>query len=336
MVTSIIYPQKKGVPIYNPSGKYMVKLYFNGCRRKVIVDDLLPYSWELMCATSTNRNELWVSLIEKAFLKVMGGYDFPGSNSSADLYVLTGWVPERYNIKDPSVSSDKNPEEFFDMILNYFNKGHCLINFGTGSLTEVQEKNLGLVTNHGYACLNLVNYKGRRMVLLKNPWAHFGWKGDFSKEDAVNWTREMKVALNFDPSSVKYVDNGVFWISFNDMKKYFDSCSVSWNPEFFPHKMSFHRTWAHDEGPKKQRYSLSHNPQYLLTIDVKTEATVWLLLSKHITQKSDFAENHIYMGLEVFKKNGKKARYSEQPLLQSVQSNAMNTLVKLRETSKGQ
>ena len=132
LVTSIIYPQKNRVPIYNPSGKYMVKLHFNGCRRKVIVDDLLPYSWQLMCATSTNRNELWVSIVEKAFLKVMGGYDFPGSNSSADLYVLTGWVPERYNLKDSSLSSYKSPEDFFDMILKYFKAGNCLINFGTG------------------------------------------------------------------------------------------------------------------------------------------------------------------------------------------------------------
>ena len=79
---------------------------------------------------------------------------------------------------------------------------------------------LGLVTQHGYACLDLVNYKGRRMALLKNPWAHTSWKGAFSKEDTTNWTREMKMALNFDPTSLKYVDNGVFWISFEDMKRY--------------------------------------------------------------------------------------------------------------------
>ena len=314
----------------------MVKLFFNGCRRKVVVDDLLPYSWELMCACSNNRNELWVSIVEKAFLKVMGGYNFPGSNSSADLYVLTGWIPERYNIKDPSALSEKNPEEFFDMILKYFKEGNCLVNFGTGSLNSSEEQSLGLVTNHGYACLNLINYKGLRLALLKNPWAHFGWKGDFSKEDKVHWTREMKLALKFDPSSLKYVDNGVFWIKFHDMKKYFDSCSVSWNPEFFPHKQIFHKTWPYDEGPRKQRYSMAHNPQYVLTIEVQSQATVWLLLSKHITQKSDFADNQTYMGLDVFKKNGKKVYHSEKPLLQSVQSNSMNTLVKLRETSKGQ
>jgi hypothetical protein len=74
LITSCIYPQNRhGDPIINPNGKYFIRLYLNGCRRKVVIDDLLPVDafCNLLCSHSNSRDEFWISLLEKAYMKVM-------------------------------------------------------------------------------------------------------------------------------------------------------------------------------------------------------------------------------------------------------------------------
>lgn len=63
-----------------------------------MIDERLPASTTdrtLYVVDRRNPQLIWPALLEKAYLKVRGGYDFPGSNSGTDLWVLTGWIPEQ-------------------------------------------------------------------------------------------------------------------------------------------------------------------------------------------------------------------------------------------------
>ena len=95
-----MYPYDHNImkPMFSPNGKYIFRLHFNGCFRTVVIDDRLPASRTTRALHVVDRRNpglLWPALVEKAYLKVRGGYDFPGSNSGTDLWVLTGWIPEQ-------------------------------------------------------------------------------------------------------------------------------------------------------------------------------------------------------------------------------------------------
>ncbi|XP_036756880.2 calpain-7 isoform X2 [Manis pentadactyla] len=339
LITSIIYPQNKdGEPEYNPCGKYMVKLHLNGVPRKVIIDDQLPvdHKGELLCSYSNNKSELWVSLIEKAYMKVMGGYDFPGSNSNIDLHALTGWIPERIAMHSDSQTFSK--DNSFRMLYQRFHKGDVLITASTGTMTEAEGEKWGLVPTHAYAVLDIREFKGLRFIQLKNPWSHLRWKGRYNENDVKNWTPELQKYLNFDPRTAQKIDNGIFWISWDDLCQYYDVMYLSWNPGLFKESTCIHSTWDAKQGPVKDAYSLANNPQYKLEVHCpQGGAAVWVLLSRHITDKDDFANNREFITMVVYKTDGKKVYYpgDPPPYIDGIRINSPHYLTKMKLTTPG-
>uniref|UniRef100_A0A8B9HH52 Calpain catalytic domain-containing protein n=1 Tax=Astyanax mexicanus TaxID=7994 RepID=A0A8B9HH52_ASTMX len=339
LITSVIYPQnRRGEPEYNPCGKYMVKLHINGVPRKVIIDDFLPVdrNGELLCSYSSNRNELWVSLIEKAYMKVMGGYDFPGSNSNIDLHALTGWIPERIAMHSDNQSFSK--DDTFRMLYQRFHRGDVLITTATGVMTEEEGEKWGLVPTHAYAVLDIREYKGKRFLQLKNPWSHLRWKGRYSERDEKNWTPDLLKYLNFDPKTAQKFDNGVFWIIWEDLCQYYDVIYLSWNPSLFKESSCIHSSWDGKQGPVKDAYSLANNPQYKLEVQCpQGGAAVWVLLTRHITDKDDFAQNREFITLVVYKTDGKKVYYPADPppYIDGIRINSPHYLTKIKLTSPG-
>jgi len=106
---------------------------------------------------------------------------------------------------------------------------------------------------------------------------------------------------------------GVFWISWEDLCQYYDVIYLSWNPALFKESSCIHRcvcvcssmyrctvcvcaqcvcvcvvcsSWDGKQGPVKDVYSLANNPQFKLEVQCPTGgAAVWVLLTRHITDK---------------------------------------------------
>ncbi|KAG7308895.1 hypothetical protein JYU34_006165 [Plutella xylostella] len=330
LITSIIYPKNKNKqPIFNPFGKYMIKLHINGVRRKVIIDDLLPYSrhGRLLCSFSSNKNEFWVSLLEKAYMKVMGGYDFPGSNSNIDLHALTGWIPERQSIRPNE--ADFNAEALFAKISGGLADGQLLATIATGELAEAEAGRTGLVPQHAYALLDARVVHGVKLLKLKNPWSHLRWRGNYSELDTTHWTAALRQQLHYDPDSAAQYDNGVFWIDYASILRFFDVFYMNWNPALFAYTYCLHKQWDAGIGPAKDAYNIGENPQFVLNVQKKGD--VWLLLTRHITDIDDFRNNREFITLLVYKNDGKRVYYpyDPPPYIEGVRINSPHYLCKM-------
>jgi hypothetical protein len=68
-----IYPKAKdGLPAYNPSGKYMVKLFWLGAWRKIVIDDRFPVdtNGQPLFVSTGSSHEIWTLILSKALLKI--------------------------------------------------------------------------------------------------------------------------------------------------------------------------------------------------------------------------------------------------------------------------
>ena len=204
----------------NPQGVIGVNLCKNGEKQTIFLDNYLPCGpGGAPCFTQANGNELWVLMLEKAWAKIHGSYERIVAGQSHLTYRdLTG---------APSFEFQSSEEGSFDKILDADIKKYaisCSIN-SQDPEEEKRFKELGLVCGHAYgiiAAARVNTPEGEvELVQIRNPWGHFEWKGDWG-DKSEKWTDDLKAELNFVDA-----DDGCFWMSFEDMKKFFSRVQIS-------------------------------------------------------------------------------------------------------------
>uniref|UniRef100_A0A6C0JPT7 Calpain catalytic domain-containing protein n=1 Tax=viral metagenome TaxID=1070528 RepID=A0A6C0JPT7_9ZZZZ len=308
LITNLIFPQVEGIPVYNPSGVYVVKMFLNGFWRMVVIDDTIPYHGRtkfndllpkyndpkvlfsldnsIMCRT-TIEGELWPTIIEKGYLKFLGGLRDEGTLPSSDLHRLTGWIPER--IKTMNISKN-----VYDRLESFFQDSKCMATIGSKDVP----RSIGLAGGHAYSVLNMKSFKGIRLFYIRNPWGKFDWKGKYSRSDDDSWTEELQKELDFFPFDKDKVDLGDFWMEINDVKKYFTSINVCYNPAIYEFFVTTHDKWKLSDF--KYKGSLENTfPLYSITftdeLSENSDKEVFIFFNRHILDFVDFHQSSYFV-----------------------------------------
>ncbi|TFK24068.1 cysteine proteinase [Coprinopsis marcescibilis] len=158
----------------------------------------------LYFAKSGETGETWVPLIEKAYAKLHGSFSHIVGGLECDaMEDLTGGVSTVLQSKDIL-----NKERFWNEELLQANKDRvfgCSFN-GLGVLGRNPDSALttlantyrptvqGLIGDHAYSVLRAVEVKGKRFVIVRNPWGKSEWTGRWS-DGSKEWTSEWLEAM---------------------------------------------------------------------------------------------------------------------------------------------
>lgn len=181
-------------------GIYQCRFFKNNQWIIVTIDDRLPVNDRGMIPFSRcfDMSEFWTPILEKAYAKLHGSYEAIETGSTADALVdLTAEVSELMN---KLVDTDS----LWEKLLGYDKAGYflgCSIEdnkpVSMDSVDNVHANEFGIILNHAYSILQVVEVLGVRLLRLRNPWGHYEWTGPWS-DNAKEWTPEILEYLDFE------------------------------------------------------------------------------------------------------------------------------------------
>ncbi|XP_052269936.1 calpain-A-like isoform X3 [Dreissena polymorpha] len=221
LLNRVIVPEQNFETNYY--GIFRFRFWHQGEWIEVVVDDRLPtYYDKLVFMHSTDKNEFWSALLEKAYAKLSGSYEcLKGGSTSEAMEDFTGGVTETVDLK-------KAPTNLLNIMMKAHDRGSlmgCSIDADPNQLEAILPN--GLVMGHAYSItsVKLVEIQTPKisgkipLVRVRNPWGNESeWKGAWSDKSAewkyIPADEKKALGLTFD-------DDGEFWMSFQDWQDNF-------------------------------------------------------------------------------------------------------------------
>jgi len=196
---------------------------------EVIIDDFLPtHNGKLYYARSSDLEEFWSALLEKAYAKVCGSYEAMGlGRISEALQDFTGGVIEMINLQAPP--ADGSLDVF--KVLQKAHERNSLMGASIETSAQTIQRTLpnGLISGHaysitGFAKVNLPTLRGLKLIRLRNPHGNSSeWKGAWSdrSEEWYQLSSEERKRLN-----LVFDDDGEFWMTLEDFQANFTRIEI--------------------------------------------------------------------------------------------------------------
>ncbi|XP_066508448.1 calpain-10-like [Hoplias malabaricus] len=271
------------------SGEFCFQFWQNGCWVKVRVDDRLPCVDNKLCFSRCHSPyAFWVALLEKAYAKLHGSYEYLWAGQVCEAMVdLCGGVAERWTLKTAgdTTTTEKNPFPKLSKEMRKCSHISCCVHSAPAGAPERGQF-------HALSVMEWTDVKtsdGKDVQLLRiwNPWGRRCWGGDWT-ESGAGWS-------SLDPlcamDLLARTQEGEFWVDEMEFHQEFDEVTVCYpiaedghlhsiyTGSLLPHTQHISGHWVRGRsaGGCRNNSSYSSNPKFWLKVGAGGEVLLTLL-----------------------------------------------------------